>query len=213
MKSLLVVLLAVLAGCTFFQQTQIPTDQPELISMAPLPPLRPMHPVTGLRLTVMMHVTEDGTVDQARMVGSSGDLDWDSLAVKSVKEWVFVPSIRNGVAIDYWIRQLLIVQVQDPIIMPLVELEVATLQEADSIHTLLVQGMDIDSIIEHPVAGWKVKEKVLGPVNLSIFAPHIREAVKDLRDSEITPPLRRGGKYVIFKRLSSGISSRLAEES
>ncbi len=211
MKSLLVVLLAVLAGCTFFQETQIPTEQPELISMAPLPPLRPTHPVTGLRLTVMMHVTEAGTVDQARMVGSSGDLDWDSLAVKSVKEWVFVPSIRNGVATDYWIRQLLIVQVQDPIVMPLVELEVATLEEANSIHTLLVRGMDIDSIIEHPAAGSTVREKILGPVNLAIFAPHIREVVKELRDSDITPPLRRGGKYVIFKRIPGGISSRITE--
>jgi len=214
MKIIFAFLLLALAGCTTFQPLQIPAEHPELVSMAPLPPLRPIHAFGGLRLTMMMHIVQDGTVDEAEMVGSSGDAEWDSLAVKSVKEWRFVPPLRDGAPVDTWIRQVLIVQIQDPVIIPLEELALASRRKADSLYALLEQGADFDSLVRTASAASAVtSDKILGEVNLAVFAPHVREELKKLRENDISPPLRVGGTYYIYKRIPKDMAPRVPHES
>ncbi len=210
MKNSLVLLLLVVAGCAAFQQSQEPTDQPELVMMAPLPQLRPVHTYGGLRLSVIMHIQTDGTVDQAKMLGSSGDADWDSLAVESLKLWRYVPSMKNGAPVDSWVRQLLIVQIQDPVMMSLEELISSSAQEADSLYTLLEQGAEFDTLFKGFAAGaMSERGRTLGEVNLAIFSSRIRQEISKLRVDGITRPLRIGGEYVIYRRVAKDLSSSL----
>lgn len=205
MKKLLVVLFVFLiAGCGTTQIPQSTGDQPEVISMAPLPPYPSTFPMAGLRFTVMLHVMEDGTVGEASMVGSSGITEWDSLAVQSVKQWKFQPARQNNKPVASWLRQAVIVQVQEPIVMYLGELVMARKESADSLYALLTNGMTFEALAKQSVAASRDHGGYLGAVDLAIFPKPVRDQLKVLDIGDITKPIKMGSDWVIYKRFDKG---------
>jgi len=182
--------LLVLAGCGGSQEVAVPTERLELISMTPLPPISLSSHATKMRLIVMMHILEDGTVEDTRMLGSSGDSDWDSLALRVMRQWRYARPGRDGVPIDVWIRQPLLIQVQEPIVMTVGELVSASLREADSLCLLLEKATDLDPLFKQAV----------GTFDIVKYPPNVRDQLKKLSRGENTSPLRVGDKYVIYKR-------------
>lgn len=182
--------LVFLAGCGVSRQTEELPGQIEIITMAPLPPLTLDKNLFGLKMNLLLHVRRDGTIDNARMIGSSGDLGWDSLALQSVRQWRCAPPLRDSVPADVWTRQLVIVQVQTPILMTIGHLTSPTKQEADSLYALVSKGVEFDSLFT----------PVLRTVDIAIYPGRVRDQLKRLKEYDITPPLRLGSQYVIFKR-------------
>lgn len=210
MKKLLVVLfMFLIAGCGTTQIPQSTGDQPEVISMAPLPPYPSTLPMTGLRFTVMLHVMEDGTVGEASMVGSSGITEWDSLAVQSVKLWKFQPARQNNKPVASWLRQAVIVQVQEPIVMYLGELVMARKEGADSLYALLANGMSFEALAKQSVAASRDHGGYLGAVDLAIFPKPVRDQLKVLDIGDITKPIKMGSDWVIYKRFDKGGPDKL----
>jgi TonB family protein len=194
-------LIFLLVGCGTSQQTESPSDQPELIIMTSLPPVAPGFPTNGLKINVLFHATSDGSVTEVRMLGSSGDPVWDRSAIDSMKQWRFAPYQVSGPPSSRWIRNTIILQVQEPTILTLGELTVATQQEADSLYTLIRGGMDFDAISKQIAAGTSTAlGKFLGMVDIARYPKHVRDELRKLALNEITPPLRIGSKYKIYKR-------------
>jgi len=158
--------------------------------MAPLPPISLRSFATGMKLIVLMHILRDGTVENMRMLGSSGDGEWDSLALQAMKQWRYAPLLREGLPIDVWIRQPIVVQVQEPIVMTVGDLASASLREADSLYMLLEKGTDLDSLFR----------PTIGTFDIMKYTPSVRDQMKRLSRGEYTRPLRVGNKYVIYKR-------------
>jgi TonB family protein len=199
MKSTITVVLVILlalAGCTVTREVEVPTTQLELIDMTPLPPLESISYPAGMKLTVLLHVMKDGTVENVRILGPSGDGGWDSLAVQSIKQWRYAVPRRDGVPTDIWFRQLVVVQLQEPIEMTIGELASASLHEADSLHASLEKGAIMDTLFM----------QTLRTVNIMRFPQRIRERLKNLREDDFTRPLRLGEKYVIYKRFGKNVS-------
>jgi TonB family protein len=194
-------LLIFLAGCTAVQQTEIPVQPPELVKSAPLPPVVSNFPGGGVRFTVLILVLKDGTVGRAKMLESSGDAQWDSLALKSVAKWQFIPAREEGVPVDLWVRQPLRVQVREPIVMTLAALTSASEQEADSLYLLLEHGANFDSLALHSALGPREGNGLPRPVDISMFAPQPREEIQKLEEGQVSHPLRIGNRYIIYKRL------------
>lgn len=201
MKYLITFLFMVLIGCSATQHISVPIEQPELISTAPLPPLASVSYAGGLNLRVMLHVMEDGTIADARLLESSGDSEWDSLALQSMKKWRYTPALRDGVPVDLWVRQLIVVQVQEPIILKLGELVSSNEHKADSLYTLLQNGADFDTLVKqtpgipsHGQSGFR------GAVDIATYPRHVRDQLKKLRLDEFTRPIRVGLNYVIYRR-------------
>ncbi|MGA9118321.1 MAG: TonB family protein [Bacteroidota bacterium] len=200
MKRLLLLFLVPLFGCVTTQPPDFSRDQPELVTMAPLPPFTSTIPLDGLRISVILHVMEDGSVGEARMIKSSGMSDWDTLALQSIKKWRFVAARKDGAPAATWLRQAIVVQVQEPIIQYLGELVVKRQMEADSLYALLTDGVKFETLATESHATSRDHCGYLGAVNIAIFPKHIRDVLKKLAIGDVTRPIRVGEEYVIYKR-------------
>jgi TonB family protein len=185
------VVFLILAGCGGSQQMAVPTERLELINMTPLPPVSSIAYATGMKkLNLLIHVLQDGTVESLRMLGSSGDGEWDSLALQAMKQWRYAPPRRDGVPIDLWFRELVVVQIQEPIVMTIGELASASVERADSLYALLGKGTDLDSLFK----------QAIGTFDIMKYPPAVREKLRRLSQGECTGPFRVGDRYVIYKR-------------
>ena len=187
---LLWVLSLIFSACAIPRQAELPATQLELVNMTPLPPIKSPAFAGGMKLNVLLHVLQDGTVENVKMLGSSGDADWDSLALQSMRQWRYATPRRDGLPVDAWFRQLVVVQIQEPIEMTIGELATSSLHEADSLHVLLQKHTDLDTLFRHP----------FGTVNILTYPQQVREKLKRLKEEEFTAPLRVGEEYVIYKR-------------
>lgn len=197
----LLFLMFLLAGCSAIQQTETPYEPPELVKSAPLPPILTVVPRGGMRLNVMILVLKDGTVGNVRLLESSGDPDWDSLALHSIMKWQFTAARREGTPVEVWIRQPLLVQLRDPIIRILAELVCGAQREADSLYSLVKDGTDFDSLCRQAVLVSGERSGSFGSVDVSLYAPHLRDELLRLREGEVSRPLRVGDRFIIYKRL------------
>ena len=184
-----VVILA-LAGCAAIQQVEAPSMKLELIEMTPLPAIESPAYAAGMKLNVLLHVLQDGTVENVKMLGSSGDVAWDALALESIRHWRYAAPRRDGVPVDAWFRQLVVVQIQEPIVMNIGETLFASQREADSAYAMLEKGTDLDTLFKSS----------LGSVNIMNYPQHVRDQLKRLKEDDTTRPLRVGDKFVIYKR-------------
>jgi TonB family protein len=198
-NTFLLFLLLLFVGCSTTKEVEIPTAQFELIDMTPLPPLQSSSFLGGAKLGVLLHVLKDGTVENVKILGPSGDGGWDSLAVQAIKQWRYAPPRREGVPVDVWFRQLIVVQVQEPMEMTLGQLVSTSLPEADTLFASLEKGTVLDPVFK----------RSLVTTNIMRYPLHVRERLKHLREGEYTRPLRLGEKFIIFKRFSKDVAKDL----
>ncbi|HEY4611928.1 MAG TPA: energy transducer TonB [Bacteroidota bacterium] len=192
---LIFTLLLFVIGCTVTQQIEIPSEQPELVGKASLPPLTSALFTDGVKFNVLLHVLNDGSVENVRMLGSSGDKEWDAQALQSIRQWRFAPPRRDGAPVDLWFRQLIIVQVQEPVVMTIGELACTTRQQADSLFTLLQQGHPLDDLFN----------TTLTTVDVMQYPQRAREELKKLHEGQYTHPVRIGDMYMIYKRFPKDV--------
>lgn len=198
---LLPALVLMLVGCATTQQPEAPSDQPELITMTSLPPVSSMYPASGLKLKMLFHVRGDGSVSEVKMMGSSGDPDWDKGAIDSMSRWQFNAFEPGNASAERWIRNTIILQVQEPTILNLAELSTTSQQTADSLYNLVDGGADFDALVKQAVAGGKdAMGKITGEVDIARYPKRVRDALRKLGINQITHPLRIGAKFTIFKR-------------
>jgi TonB family protein len=204
MKQIIPFLFLSLLGCASVQESEVPIDQPELIRMAPFPVAGTAFAAGQLKLNVLLHVAGDGTVSDVRLLAGTGIAQWDTLAIQSIKQWVFRPARRDGLPVDAWIRQVVVVRVQEPLKIKLSQLVFTTRQEADSQYQRLEHGADFDTLVQES-GGTPGAERsgFLGEVDVAVYPPVVREALRRLREGEFTHPLRVGDRYIIYKRLKS----------
>jgi TonB family protein len=204
MKSQIVssfIVLLILAGCATTKQAETPSDQPELVSMTSLPLVTANFPTNGLKLSMLFHVQGDGSVTEVKMLGSSGDPEWDRAAIDSMKLWRFAENHLDNSVAGRWIRNTIILQLQELTVLTLGELAVNNQQAADSIYALLQNGSDFDALIKQNAQGTSTYlGRYIGAVDIAIFPKRVRNELRRLGLNDFTPPLRIGSKYTIYKR-------------
>jgi TonB family protein len=178
------------SGCVGSRQVADPAQQVELTRMTPLPPVTWTCSAFGEKMGFLVHILEDGAVGNVKMLGTSGDSEWDSLAVEIMKQWQYAPVRRDGVRADIWFRQPVVLQFKDPIVMIIGELELSSLHEADSLYALLQNGVDLDTL-------FRSREKA---VDINTYPQRVRDELRRLGQNQYTQPVRLGEMYVIYKR-------------
>ena len=206
MRYLVAFLLLACVGCGSSYEVARDIEAPELIGYAPLPEFHSLPANRILRLKLLLCVKEDGTVEHARLLTSSGDPAWDTLAEQSVLKWRYAPPMRNGVPTDVWVHQQVVVQFEDPILMSLAQISAYNQAQADSLYALLEKGTDFYLLINESGGNAQPHGGFLGTIDIRTFAPRIREALRGLHEGEYTHPLRAGDTYVIYKRLKKVVS-------
>ena len=207
MKLTVVVTFVLIIGCSAARQVDVSPDQLEVVSLAPLPPLTSTSTAGGVTLDILFHILNNGTVLDARMLRSSGDVEWDSLALQSMKQWRFAVPHQDSVPADQWIRRRVIVQVQDPVVITLGEMRFPNAREADSVYALLQKGTDFDTLAKQVRGGSSAQYcRCPGAVDLSRYPRHVRDVLKRLWVNDVTHPLRLGTDYVVFKRFAESVA-------
>jgi len=195
-----ILLSIVLAGCAT-TQPEATSSRTELISMTSLPSISAMYPMSGLKLNVLFHIRADGSIEEVRLMKSSGDPDWDKAAIDSMKLWRFTPFTDNQPTDGHWVRNTIVLQVQAPTILTLSEITASTLEEADSLYGLVQGGSDFDKLYQQIAPGSsEPRGKFLGATDVARYPKHVRDALRTLGINEVTKPLRIGGKFLLFKR-------------
>ena len=174
---------------------------PTLIEKTMLPPPPPSVNAKDFYLKMELLISKEGKVLHADLRNSSGDKEWDSLAVVSIMNWKYSPATSNGKAIQLKIEQTAKVVVAPPEMMNLSEIVCATLAEADSIYSALEKGAAFDSLAKAcSISSTAAVGGHLYKVDIHNFEDEIQSALERLKPGEFTRPLQFGENYVIYKR-------------
>ncbi|MDR3626529.1 MAG: energy transducer TonB [Ignavibacteriaceae bacterium] len=190
-----------LAGCSFWQETVENNIGPQLLVQYPLPNITFSIARPSLKLEMDMLILEDGSVGKVKMITGSGNSLWDSLAAETILKWKYSPAHVDHHNIRIWMRQIAIVEYQDPQFIQLAEILCPTIEEADSIYAALENGKNFDELaaLQKTLPDFD-KNGDLGNVDIRLYPERIRHTLAFLTKDSYTKPLKYGDNYVIFKR-------------
>jgi TonB family protein len=203
MKRLIILSLVLLAGCAPARLVSTAPTAPELISVSSLPYFTSGSLYSPIQIEVIFEVRRDGAIAGIRMIHSSGDPDWDRVALETMARWHFAEIASLNDSSTMAVRTRVNVRPEEQLSLPLGSLVAGSFAEAESLCTMLRAGASFDSLASTP--RWDSPGKrgsYLGLTDVGTFPYHIRQELRCLRCGNVTPPLRLGSEYVIFKRFT-----------
>jgi len=159
-----------------------------------------------------MHIMKDGTVGNVRILGSSGDAEWDSMAAQSMKQWAVFdsPSKRNpGRSLDASARDR-----ANPAAHHAHPRRTRLILQAGSRFVVCAarRRTKFETLAKHEgVESSAVNGKYLGSVDISSYPRPVREELRKLREDEVSRPVRIGEKYIIYKRFKQDPSTAVPQ--
>ena len=191
-----------ISGCKVFQPEESNFIPPSLIKQSELHPLQLLNFIDSYEFTCEMRLNSLGDVVNAKILTTSGDAVWDSLARLSLLNWKYTPAIYEGRPVELTIKRKVRMVVEKPQFYSLAEIEVQNYNKADSVYKALLAGADFIQLCIHCSCS-KSKERngMLGRVNINYFNNEIKIQIAALKEGEFTKPIPYGGHYVIYKRL------------
>ena len=200
-KIIFICLFFIIQGCTTFRPYEKTFIQPKLLKQSELPPLRETILSTSFELSCAMLINANGGVENAKLLTSSGDAVWDSLAELSFLKWKYSPAIYDGHPIKLMVHTDLKVIFAEPKVLSLAEIQVDNLAQADSVYSALLRGADFTSLVlKYSTSNSRDRNGLLGEVNIKHFSESISDALDQLTEGEFTKPMYYGEHYIIFKR-------------
>ncbi len=201
-KIFFVCLFFITSGCTGFQPEETVLIQPKLLMQSELPPLRQSTFSNYFEFYCEMQINIHGDVERAKLLTSSGDSEWDSLAVLSLLKWKYSPAIYDGHPIKLLISRKIRVVFAEPMIYSIAEIQLDNRESADSVYQALLNGADFTLLVQnYSTSDSKTNHGFIGNVNVKHFSEDISIELSQLREGEFTRPFSYGEHYIIFKRL------------
>jgi TonB family protein len=198
------IFLALITGCTSIQTQRSLIQEPELLKQYALPIVPPSIYRQNFEMICDMLISTDGTVERASFAKSSGDKDWDTLAIASILKWKFTPPMYNEKPIKLLTRRKIKIQFAEPQMMNLAEIVFSNLNQADSAYEALVAGEEFSKmVVKYSIGSSRINNGYLGSTNIQNYSKNISSALSDLKEDEFTKPLPYGQNFIIFKRLKN----------
>ncbi len=195
--------LTIFAGCCTTKPSNDAITPPQLLEISQLPSVPETIYSPNFVLNTEMLVGVDGSVSNVKLLSSSGDKNWDSLAVVSIERWKFSPARLNEKPIPQLIRRKIRVKFATPVYMHLSEILCRTFDYADSAYQALKTGEDFSKVAEHYSieSSNNMKASSLGKVDIYRYPEEIQDQLMKLGENEFTEPISYGENYIIFKRV------------
>ena len=201
-KIFFICLFFITSGCTVFQPEEANLIQPKLLMQSELPPLRQSTFSNYFEFYCEMQINIHGEVERAKLLTSSGDAEWDSLAELSLLKWKYSPAIYDGHPIKLLISRKIRVVFAEPIIFSIAEIQLDNREVADSVYQALLNGADFTLLVQnYSTSDSKTNNGFIGNVNVKHFSEDISFEISKLKEGEFTKPLNFGDHYIIFKRI------------
>lgn len=196
-------LFSVISGCSLFKPEEPALIQPKLIKQYALPPLTQNIYKDNFEFFCEMMIDANGDVERVKLLSTSGDETWDTLAVQSLLKWKYQPAIYDGNPIKMLVRTKIRVVFADAVMLSLAEIELENYQLADSVYRELERGKDFSELVSRfSISPSKDKNGILGEVNIKLYSKNISNILGQLKPGEYTKPLSYGEHFIIFKRLN-----------
>lgn len=191
----------VVAGCSVFGGLESDVIPPTLVQKSDFPPLPATVTSKTLDLKTDLIISKAGAVVRAWLLNSSGDLAWDSAAVKRIMSWKYSPAMLKGTPIQMRISQAVHVIYHPPLLMILSQIVCTSAGQADSVYADLRAGESFDSLssVISPTNS-VVRSGYVGKVDIRQYSDEIQNELKNLKVNAYTRPLRLGTYYAIFMR-------------
>ena len=201
-KIIFICLFFIISGCATFQPDESILIQPIVIEQAELPPISSQFINNNFEFYCEMVISCCGKVEKAKLLTSSGDPTWDSLAQISLMKWKYCPAIYEGHPIKLSVRRRIRVVFDNPRVYQLAEIQLQNYERADSVYRALLSGTDFCLLAcSCSVSDSKISKGLLGNVNIKRYNEEIQNALANLDEGEFTKPLAYGYHFVIYKRL------------
>ena len=201
-KIFFICLFFITSGCTVFQPEEANLIQPKLLMQSELPPLRQSTFSNYFEFYCEMQINLHGDVERAKLLTSSGDAEWDSLAELSLLKWKYSPAIYDGHPIKLLISRKIRVVFAEPMIFSIAEIQLDNREAADSVYQALLNGADFTLLVQnYSTSDSKTNNGFIGNVNVKHFSEDISFEISKLKEGEFTRPINYGEHYIIFKRI------------
>lgn len=180
---------------------QAPT--PKLISQNQLPPVPTGINPGPINLDAMLHIMENGTVDEVQILKGTEDTNWNTQAAATMKQWRFLPAVINDKPVSTWYHLQTIVRYAAPVDYFLAEILCRSAADADSAYAALKRGTGIKELakifsIDSPS---REHDGKIGRTNIYSFPEDLRLPIQDLGVNDFTKPISYGDRFFIFQRL------------
>ena len=201
MRTISIILFALLAGCTSIKES-FESSAPQLLLQHPLPPLPESFSAPSVPLNLALYIQTDGSVEKIILIKGSGIASWDSAALNIIKQWRFSPARLNDQPISTWYYISTILRPAIPIYMTLAEIQCTTLAQVDSTYEQLTSGKQLTELTT-PCCIDTVQGTVPGiaTVNVYQYPEKIRNILVKLNVNEFSHPIPYGDRFIIFQRL------------
>lgn len=201
-KIIFICLFFIISGCSVFQPDESILIQPMLVEQADLPPINSQFLNSNFEFYCEMVISCCGKVERAKLLTSSGDPVWDSLAQISLMKWKYCPAVYEGHPIKLSVRRKIRVVFDEPKVLSLGEIHLKNFTQADSVYNALLAGSDFSLLaMTCSISDSKIFNGKLGNVNIKHYSDEIRKALANLDEGEFTKPIVFGDHFVIYKRL------------
>lgn len=158
-----------------------------------------------LNLEVLFYINADGTVENVRMMNTSGDSRWDSMAVDSMKKWRVEapPANSNGITV----RKNIKVDLLPSEIINLGILVARSENGAEILHNRLRAGISFNRMVRQASESSSLIREgyYLEDVDTADFPVNISRILLDLDTGEFSRPVVWEGKFVIFRRYGNRV--------
>jgi Gram-negative bacterial TonB protein C-terminal len=199
-KSIYIFCILLFGGCASIERDTV--MQPELLNTYPLPTVPQSIYDPHFQIEAEMLVDEKGNVPYAKLIDSTGDKMWNSMAVASIEKWKFVPASYKNSPVKALIRRKIKVNFGSPVYMNLIEMICDSSIKADSAYQALLNGSDFRDVSgKYAESSSGSNSLTFQNVDINCYPQEVQEALVGLNPNEFTKPLHYGEKYVIFKRV------------
>jgi len=191
----------VLIGCTAHQETATQVETTEL------PVFEGEEEKDRLELSVLFLLSEDGSVEDLKLISSSGDVQWDSAAVDSLKNWRFPP---HSDPEKKWVRRTVRVEILPSETLNIGELVFRNKNDADLIYSRLRAGASFERTVRETQQGntIAIEGRFRAEVETAEYPIEISKLLIQLDEGRYSRPVQINNKFVIFKRYSDSIPAK-----
>lgn len=192
--------MGLLAGCSSTHQT-IYSALPHLLIQYPLPDVSSKIYKANFSVNMIMYIDKNGNVKKVKLLGTSGDRTWDSLAENAIMKWKYSPAKINGEPVPAWIKQTAFLHFINPVYMHLGEILCKDKGIADTVYSALSKGVEFGVLAEkYSIAPSAKDSGNIGSVNINQYPGEIRDVISSLDINNFTGPMKFGDNYLIIIR-------------
>ncbi len=161
--------------------------------------------VDQLELSVLFKVKENGSIEDVRLLNTSGISEWDNAAVDSMKKWTFKPPPDDSES--FWFQRRVVVQMQPSYAMNIGELIARNEEEANLLYSRLRAGINFHRLVREAQDNSSIGKggRYLRNIQTSEYPIDISRKLVELNVGDYTRPVKLGDEYVIFKRFDDNM--------